>query len=215
MSAEQFIAQFGYLALFAGAFFEGEVVVITAAFAAHQGYLSLPWVMVYAFLGALSGDEFYFFLGRLKGRAFIQRRPLWQMRVRRVQRLLERHCRLIILCFRFLYGFRMVTPLALGMSGVRIREFVLFNLLGSSAWSVAVASFGFLFGATCEALLKNTRTYERWAMLAILGAGALGWIGYLLRRRSLRRLAAARLAEEKCPSPDEERGKTATPSTPP
>lgn len=211
MSAEQLIAQFGYLALFVGAFFEGESIVIAAAFAAHQGYLKLQWVIAAAFLGALGGDEFYFFLGRLKGRAFIQSRPLWQVRVRKVQGLLERHRRLIILGFRFLYGLRTVTPFALGMSEVRTGEFISFNLLGAGAWALAVGCLGFLFGATFQALMKDARRYEHWAILSILAVGALAWIGYSLRRRGLRRLAAARLAEGEGASAAPEAGGAAKP----
>ena len=215
MSAEQLIGQFGYLALFVGAFFEGESVVIAAAFAAHEGYLKLQWVILAAFLGALGGDEFYFFVGRLKGRAYLQSRPLWQIRVRKVQRLLERHRRLIILGFRFLYGLRTVTPFALGMSEVRTGEFVSFNLLGAGAWALSVGLFGFLFGATCEAFMKDARRYEQWVILSILAVSALAWIGYCLRRRGLRRLAAARLAEEEGSSPRSETGGSTKPDRTP
>jgi len=206
MSAEQLIGQFGYLALFVGAFFEGEAMVIAGAFAAHQGYLKLQWVITAAFLGAFGGDEFYFFLGRLKGRGYLERRPLWQMRVRKVQGLVERHRRLIILGFRFLYGLRTVTPFALGMSEVRTGEFVFFNLLGAAVWSLAVGC-----GATFEAVMKNARRYESWVILSILAVSALAWIGYCLRRRDLRRLAAARLAEGEGSSTGPEAGGAAKP----
>ncbi len=197
MSVEHLITQYGYLALFAGVFFEGESILIAAAFAAHQGYLDLLWVIIVGFLGSLAGDEFYFFLGRLKGRAYLARRPLWQVRVNKVQRLLERYHRLIILGFRFMYGIRTITPFALGMSDVKTAHFIIFNTIGAFTWTASIAIIGYLFSSVLEAVIVDVRKYERLVMGGILALGAAGWAAYLLRRRRLRRIAAAQLAREK------------------
>ena len=50
MSLREFLAQYGYLAVFAGTLLEGEVILVLAGFAAHQGYLQLPVVMLVASL---------------------------------------------------------------------------------------------------------------------------------------------------------------------
>ncbi|MGA3174569.1 MAG: DedA family protein [Syntrophorhabdales bacterium] len=197
MSAETFIAHYGYLALFIGVFFEGETILIAASFAAHQGYMDTHWVIMTAFLGAVSGDEFYFFLGRLKGKTFLRSRPLWQVRVVKVQNLLERYHRLIIVSFRFLYGLRSVTPFAIGMSDVKVSQFVFLNIIGAFAWSVIVGLFGFLFGTVLENLLRDIRKFDRPVMLTILILWMLGWLGYFLRRQRLKRMAEARLTGQK------------------
>ncbi len=189
MSVDAIIAQYGYLALFVGVFFEGETILIIAAFAAHQGYLKLQWVILTAFLGSLAGDEFYFFLGRMKGRAFLRSRPVWQLRVGKVQGLLERHHRLIIVGFRFLSGLRTVIPLSLGMSEVKASHFIFFNILGALAWSLVVGLSGFLFGAALDVMLQDIRRYERYIMLAILIVGLFVWTIYYFRKRKLRRIA--------------------------
>jgi len=51
MSLEIFIETYGYLALLVGTSFEGETFLILAGFAAHQGYLDIPWVILVAFIG--------------------------------------------------------------------------------------------------------------------------------------------------------------------
>jgi len=196
MSIDAIIAQYGYLALFVGVFFEGETFLIVASFAAHQGYLKLQWVILTAFLGAVAGDESYFFLGRRKGRAYLRNRPLWQLRVAKAQGLLECHHRLIIVGFRFLSGLRTVIPLALGMSDVRASRFIFFNILGALAWSLVIGLSGFLFGAVLNALLTDIRRYQWYIMLTILVIGVLIWTTYYFRKRKLRRIAAARFAGE-------------------
>ncbi len=64
MTLESFIQTYGYLALLVGTFLEGETILVLAGFAAHLGYLNLPWVILVAFVGTLSGDQLFFYLGR-------------------------------------------------------------------------------------------------------------------------------------------------------
>jgi membrane protein DedA with SNARE-associated domain len=62
MNWELVIGSYGYIALFLGTFVEGETILLMAGFAAHLGYLYLPWVILVAFLGSLSGDQVFFLL---------------------------------------------------------------------------------------------------------------------------------------------------------
>jgi membrane protein DedA with SNARE-associated domain len=185
MSVEHLISHYGYLALFAGVFLEGETVVIAAAFAAHQGYLRLDWVVLIAFLGSLAGDEFYFFLGRYKGRGFLRKRPAWQAKAKKVEYLLERYRRLAIVGFRFLYGLRTITPFVIGMSQVKTARFVVLNAAGAFAWSLSIAVLGFLFTHAFEAALGDLKRYEHWIMAGIVAAGAVFWGVYFMRRRQV------------------------------
>ena len=42
------ISAYGYPALFAGVFIEGETVLAIAGFLAHQGYFAVPWAILAA-----------------------------------------------------------------------------------------------------------------------------------------------------------------------
>ena len=68
MSLEIFVKTYGYWALLVGTFFEGETILIIGGITAHLGYLELPIVILIAFIGSFSGDQLYFFIGRMKGR---------------------------------------------------------------------------------------------------------------------------------------------------
>lgn len=48
------IAQYGYAALLAGVFIEGETVLLLAGYAAHRGYLQLDAVVAVAWLAPRS-----------------------------------------------------------------------------------------------------------------------------------------------------------------
>ena len=64
---ESLIANYGYAAVLIGTFVEGETILVIAGFAAHRGYLSLPWVILLAFAGSLAGDQLWFYVGRRSG----------------------------------------------------------------------------------------------------------------------------------------------------
>jgi membrane protein DedA with SNARE-associated domain len=173
---EYLIRAYGYWALLVGTFFEGETILMLGGLAAHLGYLDLPWVMTVAFVGSFSGDQLYFFIGRLKGRDLLSRHPAWQSRVEKVHRFLKRYHDLIMLAFRFVYGIRIMTPFVLGMNHrIRTRRFVVFNALGALLWSVVVSAGGFLFGRALEGVLKDIRRYQIEIILFVIAAGSLLW----------------------------------------
>jgi hypothetical protein len=89
MNWELIIGKNGYFALLVATFLEVETILILAGFAAHLGYLSLPWVNLVALIGTLSGDQLFFYLGRRNSQFILDRHPVWQGRLDRVQRLFE------------------------------------------------------------------------------------------------------------------------------
>jgi membrane protein DedA with SNARE-associated domain len=184
MTLEYLISQYGYIALFVGVFIEGETVLIVAGFAARLGHLSLTWVVLIAFVGSLAGDQLYFFLGRARGKVFLQKRPRWETKVKRVWALFEHYRTLVILGFRFMYGLRTATPFAIGLGGISWIRFFVFNAIGAAVWSVAVAFVGYLFGAVARAALVHVKKYEHWIIPGVLCAGALVWIIYFMHNRA-------------------------------
>lgn len=180
---EAFVARFGYLAIGLGTFLEGETVLLAGGAFAHKGLLSLPGVVLAAFVGSLAGDQLWFFVGRRFGRPFLERRPQWQARVARVDGFLARFGAAFVLGFRFLYGLRTVTPLLLGASGYPAWRFAVLNVAGAAAWAVGFGVGGWALGATLATVLQRSARVEE----AVLGAAVLvlaGWaVSRALRRR--------------------------------
>ncbi len=189
MRLEELLSAYGYWAILAGCFFEGETVLVIGGFAAYQGYLHLPWVIVAAYGGTLLGDQLYFFLGRVYGQKVLKRRPYWQGRVAKVHRLLRRFQTWLILLFRFLYGIRVITPFVIGMSGVSPRKFLFFNAIGAMIWAVLVGAGGYAFGTVLEGLLGDVKRYERLILALMALTGILVWGAFIFYRR--RRCAAS------------------------
>jgi membrane protein DedA with SNARE-associated domain len=179
VSLETLLQTYGYLAVLIGTFAEGETFLVLGGFAAHRGYLALPWVILAAFIGTLMGDQLFFYLGRKHTQWVLARRPLWKARIDRAHQLLERYRTLLILGFRFMYGLRTIIPFLLGMSSVSTRKFIILDVIAAFVWAVAVGTGGYLFGNILEIILGDIKHYE----LPILGAIAIiGLLLWALRR---------------------------------
>jgi len=184
MTVEHFIATYGFWAILIGTFLEGEMILVMGGFAAYQGYLGFPLVVLAAFLGSYSGDQLFFFLGRRHSDRILKLRPSWGKRMDVVNRWLEKIGTPVILLFRFTYGFRTITPFILGMSSVRSGTFLMLNGLGAMAWALLIAAGGYFFGYALEKVLGDIRHYERLIFAVILVVGTGRGAVHFLRTRN-------------------------------
>jgi membrane protein DedA with SNARE-associated domain len=184
MDLASFLRSYGYVAVFLGTALEGETILILAGFAAHRGYLELPWVILFAFLGSLAGDQTFFVIGRRNGRPFLDRHPLWRARISRAEELLHRYQMPVILGFRFLYGLRNVIPFAIGLSQISFRKFLFLNAAGALLWATVVGTAGYLFGSALEIFLGDLERHELKIALSICLVGMILWLIRYLRAKS-------------------------------
>ncbi|MGX6566883.1 DedA family protein [Cupriavidus necator] len=174
------IHSYGYLAVFAGTFLEGEAILVMAGFAAQRGHLALPLVVLVAILASFLGDQLYFHVGRRYGASMMKRFPFMRPSAARTTALLHRYHVPLILAIRFMYGLRIVGPMALGMSQVPQSRFFVLNLVGAVVWAIAIGGAGYAFGHVLEQLLADSARYEPWVLGAIL---CLALCYHLLARR--------------------------------
>jgi membrane protein DedA with SNARE-associated domain len=202
------VSSLGYAMVLAGCVLEGETVLIAAGFAAQQGYLSLPLVVLAAWIGAASGDHFFFVLGRYKGGAILDIRPAWGGRMRKTLGLLERYETAAIVGARFIYGCRVIGPFAFGTAHVRLGRFLFLDLASGFLWSCLFGVAGYLFGTTLGHLLGDLR-FRLVALSVVVGlvvfivvrrpaagkeAGGKAGFAFLSRFRRSRGLCADRSA---------------------
>ena len=169
---QQFVLDYGYLALFIGTFLEGETILVIAGFLASSDLLELPWVIITAFLGTFAGDQTFFYLGRYKGIAFLEKRPTWHKKTDKVFEMLHRHQIKVVLGFRFLYGIRNVTPFVIGASRMNPGKFFLLNFMGALVWAISVGYLGFEFGHLAESMIGQAKKYEIYILGGIVAIGA-------------------------------------------
>jgi len=185
VSIARLVSDYGYLAVFVGSLLEGESILLLAAYAAHQGYLSLSLVVAVACCGAILGDQIFFYSGRWFGTAPLQRMPALQARAETVNRLLIRHHAGLIIGLRFAYGLRIAGPIVIGMSTLGWRRFLVLNVIGALIWAPLVAGVGYLFGHAMERLFIDFKEFEKFGLLIlVLLIAIVSAVLHLVRRRN-------------------------------
>ncbi len=177
------IDSYGYLAVFIGAFLEGETILALAGLAAYREYLDFKLVVIVALIAGFLGDQFYFFLGRRKGQQILARFPNMEERAHRFDALLARWHAPLIIGIRFMYGFRILGPIMLGMGRVPAWKFMLYNFIGAAIWAPLIAGIGYKFGEILESMLGNMKRFEMWAFIAIVAVGLTIFIVQHIRNR--------------------------------
>jgi membrane protein DedA with SNARE-associated domain len=182
-----------YVATFGWTFIEGETFVLFAGFAAAQGVLSAPVLLLAAWFGSFAGDQCYFWIGRRFGLRMLSRRPSWRARVDRALGWLKRYDAGFILSFRFIYGVRNVASFALGISGIGWRRFMLLNFVAALVWALVFVGAGYFCG---KALVRMAGDFADQFRMLLLGLFAVVVIAATLwhrwhRRRRQRAASAA------------------------
>lgn len=194
MDFHRFILEHGtlsYLVTFAWTFFEGETFVIFAGFAAAQGLLAWPLVLIAAWLGSFAGDQTYFWIGRHFGVRLLARQPLWQKRVDRALGWLDRYDAGFILSFQFIYGIRNFSSFALGVSRVRWQRFLTLNFIAAGIWAVVFIAAGYLCGHTLGRMLGEIAERFSESLLIIFALVLIvGHFVHRVHRRRRRKVAA-------------------------
>jgi membrane-associated protein len=175
---------------FVGLVAPGETAIVLGGVVAAQGEVDLVPMLAIAWVAAALGDLASFALGRRLGRRFLlahgARVGVSPPRLARVEAFFARHGAKAILAGRFIGLVRAVAPFLVGASGVRLRAFLPWSLLGTAAWSATFTLAGYAFhrsyGAAADALTH-----------ALLGLAVLA-IALLIWRAHRRSRAAGRAA---------------------
>ena len=130
-------------------FLPGDTLLFVAGTLCGMDALQQQWLMPLLILAAFSGDNTNYWIGRTLGlrlfdRAsgrFIKREHLDKTRV-----FYEKHGGKTIIFARFLPIIRTFAPFVAGIGLMRYRQFMMFSVLGGTAWIVSLTMAGYLFG---------------------------------------------------------------------
>ncbi|NBP71120.1 MAG: hypothetical protein EBU52_20570 [Cytophagia bacterium] len=154
---QQFLDQYGYLALLVGTFFEGETAILIASSLIHKGFFEFP-----------------------NGKYFIERKPKLKALVAPVTNLFHRYQIQLLLSYRFLYGFRIIIPVVFGMSGLTPSRYLLFTIVSGLFWASVVSTVGYFVGSIFQ---LDTSSFENNFAYVVIGFTTFGLlIGYIVKR---------------------------------
>ncbi len=207
---KEYLEIYGYLFLFLGTFLEGEAVLILAGYFAFQAKLNIFGVLLTAFAGSFLGDQFYFYIGRWRGRWLINLFPAMAKKFRRGLKLIEKYGSFVAFISRFTYGFRILLPIILGMTRLSRIRFLYLNLGSAFTWAVIFSMAGFLFGKGASLFIENLDRYEPYVILILFCLIGCMWFAHFIHiwwlgrpaRRRLKRMRKRRMDKASQIEPD-------------
>jgi membrane protein DedA with SNARE-associated domain/membrane-associated phospholipid phosphatase len=142
---------------FVGLIAPGETFLIFGGVVAGQGTISLVALIAITWACAVAGDLASFYAGRRLGRQFlIKHGPKVQItedRVHQVEGFFERHGGKAILLGRFVGIVRAVNPFLAGSSGMTLRRFLPYDVVGAGAWATMLLVLGYVFWQSFDKVL--------------------------------------------------------------
>jgi membrane protein DedA with SNARE-associated domain len=154
---------------FVGLIAPGETAIVLGGVVAASGEISLVVVGLVAWVCAALGDLASFWLGRRLGHRFLHRQSMIPSRhIERVEHFYARHGAKAILVGRFVGVVRAVSPFLAGSSGLSMRGFVPWSLLGTLVWATAFTLVGYV-GAESFTSAAHTLTYGAFGAAVIAG----------------------------------------------
>lgn len=136
-------------ALFVGAFFFGETVILAAALLAQQGWWNMSTVFFVSLIATVVSDAVWFWLGTtffFKKKWFDKYEKKYKGIVEVLDTKVKHRPYLSLLVIKFLYGTRIVTILYLAVRNLPFWKFILFDTLGTVIWLVAMLALGWFAG---------------------------------------------------------------------
>lgn len=146
-----------YVLFFFGIFLEGELILLSAVIAAHQGLMNIWLVIGIAFIATITSDVFYYNLGKHSAEKWLAKSKFAQNYLVVKNRLIQ-HRTKMLLTYRFLYGMRMVTPFVLGTQQVSLFTFLKYSIISTVIWSLLFVGLGYTFG---EVIINNLKHIQK------------------------------------------------------
>ena len=146
---------FGYLLFFLGMLIEGDAVLFSASFLAHQQFFEFPFVIFIGLAGALLGDSMWYFLGTKMN----EHTPLFHKWLHRLSQPFDEHLKTrlfhTIFISKFTYGFHHALLARAGALRVPYKKFLKDDILATLPWFAIIVTLGFASSASF-ALIRNS-----------------------------------------------------------
>ena len=184
---------FAEAAIMLGFVIPGETAVVIGGVLAGLGRVNLAVMIVVVVLSAIVGDSVGFEVGKKAGPWLLERRPLkGNTAVKYTLGILDRYGGPAVFIGRFTAFARAVIPGLAGMSGLRYRTFLFWNVLGGIAWGVGFTLLGYVVGLSFERVLSQIGLWS----IAVIAVVVVAVVTFEIRRRGRERSRiAGELAE--------------------
>ncbi len=155
-------------------FLPGDSLLFVAGAAAASGVISLEWLLIAILAGAVLGDTVNYWIGNYIGiHIFLERFPnlVRKEYIDRTYGFFERYGGTTIFVARFVPVVRTFAPFLAGVGSMQYRRFLFYNVLGGTAWGLAIVLGGYYLGSF--AIIKDNMNLLLLAVIAVTAGTVL------------------------------------------
>jgi membrane protein DedA with SNARE-associated domain len=159
-----------------------EVIFAFAGYLVYTGQLDFYWSVIAGVTGGLLGSIISYLIGYYGGPPFVARYGKYVLlsddKIRFAQHWFDRYGLLAVLLARLLPVIRTFISLPAGFAKVNFAKFVIYTVIGSVPWTIALVYAGMLLG-------ENWHIIHDWGHQAslLIAGGLLLFVGYMLLRK--------------------------------
>lgn len=181
--------------LLIGFFLPGDSLLFTAGFLVHQNILTfnIHLLVFILFVAAALGDSVGYAFGKRIGRRLFRRKDsllFHKENLRRAEDFYEKHGAKTIVLARFVPVVRTFAPIIAGISSMRYRTFLVYNLIGALLWAVGLTYLGYFAGDVIERAGINIE----YVILGIIFISVLPPLIHVLREPEARTFIRTRIS---------------------
>lgn len=162
---EEFIREWGYIALFLYSFGGGFVGLVIAGVLSYSGELNLYISMLVAGTSNFLGDQFLFFLAR-KNKAYAKdMMKKYGRKIALAHLMMRKYGSLGVFIQKYIYGIKTLIPLTMGLTKYSGVKFTFFNILATIFWVAVVGYSSFVAG---EFLLGSVDQFKYFGLAIVV-----------------------------------------------
>lgn len=145
---------------FLGLISPGTLLVVGIGFLSSEGFFDIGDVILFASVGAITGDMISYYVGRHTGRKFFKdTNKIFKAKyIKLGQSFFDRHGNKAIFLDRFIGPVRPIATFIAGMSKMNEKTFILWAVVSGFSWVTTFLLIGYLFGQALDTIvLWSTR----------------------------------------------------------
>jgi membrane protein DedA with SNARE-associated domain len=183
---QEYLSQYGYIAIFILTFFEGESVLIAAGFLAFSGYLDVYLIIIIATVASYVGHGSFFLIAFKRREAFINFAGKFiKVNLKKLESLMVQYGVAAIFISQWIYGFRLMSAAVLGLSRMGKTKYFSYLLISCLIWATICTYAGYFFGTALKDILGDIKDYEKHIAVGVLVVGFIIWlIRYVMKRKN-------------------------------
>ena len=169
---QDFLIQYGLIAIFLCALIENDVVFIMTGVAIHFAAVHPVFAFLACLAGALVHDSIWFTIGH-KRSASIKTSRVYRKVAPLIEPLAARFGPWELFLCRFIYGTRNPSLFFWGVQKLPVAKFLLIETVALTLWGAILTSLGYFLSERASAVIGQVKGIERYLLLA-LGIGVAG-----------------------------------------